>query len=702
MAAVALVSYDVQTVKGHAGGVGAFVTHFARLLKKHGDSVTIILVSGSPHGVSIDAGWRERYSAWGIELLEVNCPQRPANHWTAAWPAALSEHLAPLLRRFAIVYLQDWANPGFHAIRQRRMSSGASPIFATVLHGPSPWIRAGNRKLPNIPEDLQFEFIERYSAEHSNLVIAPSQYMADWLKGQGWRFGAEPVVLGLPYLPDVPRDAVSNAPSIERIVLFGRLEVRKGFDVFADALRLLCNQQTAAVSRLREVVLLGMEQEVGSVEGLRSALRSTGLTVTHIGHFDSPAALGYLSAHAADALAVIASPFENFPYAVVEALSIPGLNVICSRGGGVPEVFGLGRDGAGYDAQLFEPSAPALAAKMAERLLSPLSADQLAVYDWPAANARWLAFHERACATRVARRASPQRPSLDVCVTYYNKGAYFPQLLRALEAQTYPHFGVIAIDDGSSDPVSRQIFDSAASACAPRGWRFLRQANAFVDAARNRAAAESSAEYLLFVDADDVPALNAIERLIDAAVASGVDCLLSGGYLFDSDEMPHAAGGLASAQGAIAYMPLGPDVVGGLADPMVFGLPMILIRRTVFEQIGGYRERRGAGHEDWELQIRLLLAGYQTDVLPEHLLFFRRVASGLTKTGAAFPAKLRMIEAFNDPLRKIGMSGLSAAMVGLNERCQELQETLRKNVPLELRLQLHRSQQLPSETESRG
>jgi GT2 family glycosyltransferase len=208
----------------------------------------------------------------------------------------------------------------------------------------------------------------------------------------------------------------------------------------------------------------------------------------------------------------------------------------------------------------------------------------------------------------------------------------------------------------------------------------MRQPNAFVDAARNAAAKRSSAEFLLFVDADDVPAPHAIERLLAGIQRSGVDCLLSGGYLFDSDE------------GKVAYMPLGPDLTAGLVDPMVFGLPMILIRRTAFEAIGGYREWRGAGHEDWELQARLLTAGCTCDVLPEHLLFFRRSPDGLTNTGDTFLAKSRLISAYATPLREAGMTGLAAAIFHLNEQCTALQQKLKNNLPLDLRLALHRSQ----------
>ena len=692
MPSVALVSYDVQSVKGQAGGVGAFVTHLARLLKDAGEDVTIVFVSASTSALHIDREAKERYAGWGIDVLEVHTPAPTANRWKEAWPARLSEEVAPHLRRFDVVYLQDWANAGFHAIRERRFSPGGGPVFVTVLHGPSRWVHYGNRQFPAIPEDPQMAFIERYAAEHSDRVVAPSQYMACWLEHDGWRLRREPVVLGLPYWQeDAPciASVSTRGRSMARLVFFGRLEIRKGFEIFTDALRLLCTEDPSVLGGLEEIVLLGQEREPGAVAALRRLLAITGVAVTHLSDLDSSSARSYLIAHACDSLVVIPSPFENFPYTVIEALSIPGLNVICSRGGGIPEVFG-----SEGEAQMFEPSPPALAARLAERLRDPLKPEQLAAYDCWAANARWLRFHRGVCAEGVcpSLRRGTGRPSVDVCIPYYNKGKYFQQLLLALTAQTEKDFGVIAIDDGSTDPHSRLAFDAAARENVDRGWKFLRQPNAFVDAARNRAAQLSSADYLLFLDPDDIPVTNAVERLLNAAVASGVDCLTSGGWLFDSDQMPFdLETGRRQVPHTVSYMPLGPDLVGGIVDPMVFGLPMILIRRAAFETVGGYRESRGACHEDWELQIRLLRAGFQTDVLPECLLYFRRPADGLTRTGEVFPARWRLVETYDSALREAGMPGLAAAVFRLDQRCHELQQQLIRNVPRSLRMQLNES-----------
>lgn len=384
----------------------------------------------------------------------------------------------------------------------------------------------------------------------------------------------------------------------------------------------------------------------------------------------------YLSEHASETLVVIASPLENLPYAVIEACCIPGLNVICSRGGGIPEIFG----GRG-DAQLFDPHPADLAGRIEERLERPLTVGELTSYDFERANKQWLEFHRRICAGPTAAKATAfTRPSLDVCITYFNKQQHFPQLLSALEGQTVSGFGVVAVDDGSTSVEAISTFDALAERYAARGWNFLRQPNSYVDAARNRAAERSSADYLLFIDADDLPALNAIERLTDAAMLSGCDCLSSYGSLIGEGD---------ACDIEARYTPLGPSLVTGLVDPLVFGLSMILIRREVFVALGGYREIRGAAHEDWELQLRALLGKYQTDVVPEYLVFFRHLADGLSRSSDEFSAKYRLLETYEARLTEFGFNGVAAAMHALQRRCQELESVVRQNVPLDVRLRLH-------------
>jgi len=679
MAKVALVSHDVQAVQGRAGGVGAFVTHWARLLKNSGEEVTIILTHAEIQTPGLDPQWAANYQSWGIEFIELHSDPPAADRWPEAWAMRLSEKLHPILSQFDAVYFQDWANLAFHAVRVNRFSTTPGPICITVLHGPSNWVRLGNRKYPHIADDLHLEFVERYSAEHSDAVIAPSNYILEWVKKEGWKFRTTPVVPGLPYYPGGEWELQPEMPAKKRVIFFGRLETRKGATLFTKALLTLASDHPDIAQSIEEIVLLGHEDEPGSVETVKRHLAKTGLRVVHEGSLDSEQAGRYLREHARDAVAVMASAYENFPYAVIETSLIPGLNLICSRGGGTPEVLGNRDDG-----RLFDPEPRSLAAKLRQALVEGNPGPSFRPYDFSAANDRWLALHRD-----ILQRARPKRkletaqaePSVCVCIPYFNKARYFPEMLSCLEAQTLAQFSVVAVDDGSSESEAKDVFDAMAAKYEPRGWKFLRQENAFVDAARNRAARQADSKYLFFIDADDLIPPNAIGRMLEAAVISGVDCLVSASLLFTGDQPPYST--------IAKYMPIGANLVAGLIEPIVFGGPMILIRRKVFDAIGGYREVRGAAHEDWELQARLAMQGFDTDILPEYLHQYRQLPDGLAKTSDGFLAKRRIIDCYEEQFSKIGMHGMGGVMFALYRRCQELEGAVRENVPLELRMRLH-------------
>jgi glycosyltransferase involved in cell wall biosynthesis len=96
------------------------------------------------------------------------------------------------------------------------------------------------------------------------------------------------------------------------------------------------------------------------------------------------------------------------------------------------------------------------------------------------------------------------RPSVAVVVTTYDHARFLGDALRSVSAQTRPVQEVIVVDDGSHDDPAAVV----------REWpavRLIRQDNAGLAAARNAGLRAASADYILFLDADDVLAAQAIE-----------------------------------------------------------------------------------------------------------------------------------------------------------------------------------------------
>jgi hypothetical protein len=326
---------------------------------------------------------------------------------------------------------------------------------------------------------------------------------------------------------------VQPAKHFKRIVFLGRLETRKGLELFVDGLVRLQQSNESCLEHIGEVVLLGKEGHHaygGSMEAADRLKRALDRRVEAFTGMDTHDAQAYLSERVADSLVVMPSLVDNMPYAVIEGSLIPGLNLICSSYGGMPEV--LGPSG---DSQLFEPFVVPLAKKLEEWLQrGPVASSELGHYDWRRHNRLWLDFHEEASgsarkiAQGTAPRQSPSGAGVDVCIPYFNKGRYLPQLLAALEHQSTQGFTVTVVNDASTDEESVRTFEEMAKLYEPRGWTFIsNEENRGLSATRNLAASQGSGKYVVFVDADNVPALDMISRFRTSIERSGDDCLTS-------------------------------------------------------------------------------------------------------------------------------------------------------------------------------
>jgi glycosyltransferase involved in cell wall biosynthesis/GT2 family glycosyltransferase len=646
---------------GPGGGITTFVHHFGRLLLARGDRVTWIIADPA---ATVHADL-PRNPLPGADLVALRIPpsrvravgpdlafQRSSAAIAAAIPAGSD-----------VVYTQDWGAQGFVPVRRRRVLGSIDCPIVTVLHGGLAWLRHGMQVYPRrFVHDTCTEFAERYSAEHSDFVVAPGEAMRRWLLARGWRLREERTeVLGYPIIVP-PADAVLPAGEFRRLVFFGRLQTVKGVEVFVGAVRRLA--AAGGLAGVEEVVLLGGEAQnrIGRSGEIVRVLTAAGLRARALTDLDSAGAQAFLAEHRTDSLVVVPSLVENFPYAVIEATLVPGLNVLCSRVGGVPEILGeRGRR------QLFDPHEEPLAAKLAEFLeRGPLPAAELARYDDAAANERWLAFHERVLAQGTAGKSRPAAPAaaVDVCVVHHEQGAYLEQLLRSLAAQTESGFTVTVVDDGSRDPAAQAAWERAQERYGPRGWRFLRQERADLGAARNTAAGLGSAEYVLFIDADHVVSPRLVEVMRAAAARSGADCLGCYGLEFEGDAYPlDEQTGELVAQPRRRIEPPG----GALSTALVmnpFGLPLSLIRRQAFQSVGGYSIDRWLGDEDYEMYVRLACGGFDVDIVPDVLAYHRRDANKTTTD--RFRRHDRILRVFRQQLAQLGMAELPDAVCGLH------------------------------------
>ncbi len=121
------------------------------------------------------------------------------------------------------------------------------------------------------------------------------------------------------------------------------------------------------------------------------------------------------------------------------------------------------------------------------------------------------------------------RPLISVIIPTYNYAATLPRAVASVAGQLDEQHELIVIDDGSTDNTPEVI--QALEATGPRRTRFIRKENGGPSSVRNRGIAEAAGTYLIFLDADDEMAPEALAKISRHLAQSPDTQLVIGGHV---------------------------------------------------------------------------------------------------------------------------------------------------------------------------
>lgn len=118
---------------------------------------------------------------------------------------------------------------------------------------------------------------------------------------------------------------------------------------------------------------------------------------------------------------------------------------------------------------------------------------------------------------------------ISVIIPCYNHGGYLPRAIESILSQTYKNVEIIVVDDGSSDNTKE------VTASFPH-VKYVHQTNQGLSAARNTGIDNSTGKYLLFLDADDWLAVDALNKNYILISQHPEVAFVSGGHIKINDK----------------------------------------------------------------------------------------------------------------------------------------------------------------------
>jgi glycosyltransferase involved in cell wall biosynthesis len=168
---------------------------------------------------------------------------------------------------------------------------------------------------------------------------------------------------------------------------------------------------------------------------------------------------------------------------------------------------------------------------------------------------------------------------ISIIIPFLNAQAWLAGAAQSALAQAGVAVEIICVDDGSTDgsfDEARRLEPAIRVIVGPCGG---------VSAARNRGIAETTGEWLVFLDADDLLLSGTLRQRLDTATATGADVVVCDWR----DLIDNGAGGVDGPIRAVDVDALGHGVELACATSLWAPPAALMYRRSLVESIGGFR-----------------------------------------------------------------------------------------------------------------
>lgn len=207
-------------------------------------------------------------------------------------------------------------------------------------------------------------------------------------------------------------------------------------------------------------------------------------------------------------------------------------------------------------------------------------------------------------------------PEVSVIIPTFNRALFLARAIRSVLAQTYRSYEIIVIDDASPDNTAEVIKDGFKRELEFGRLRYVKnETNLERTRSRNKGVSLAKGKYIAFLDDDDIWLADHLQTLISFLGQNKQVSCVFGKFIW------------LYKDGSVEdkFIRDFPEVTTGSGDlykDMIFKGRMVasscvLLYKSVYEKLNGYREDLAKVNEDWEFFSRVAMnfeVGYVNNV----------------------------------------------------------------------------------------
>lgn len=196
------------------------------------------------------------------------------------------------------------------------------------------------------------------------------------------------------------------------------------------------------------------------------------------------------------------------------------------------------------------------------------------------------------------RGSTSELPLVTIVLGSYQHARFLTQALEAIAAQTYPNIELVVSDDASTDG-SADLIAAWLAEHRPDATFIRHEENVGLTRAINATLEASTGSYLTLASADDWMEPERIERLVEAfeAAPPSVGLVCSGLRFVDVDG--RELGVVHDQPGSVPTGWVFPRLLNG----PIFGSPTMMVRRSIYDEVGIYNEDDTT--DDYDMWLRI-------------------------------------------------------------------------------------------------